>query len=649
MRDTLLRIDALARTTGAQAALDLCLAELAAKPAFELWVTAAGLALRLQQHEQARQWLQQAHTLRPEFEPVRRQLSQVLNHLMLKAADAHANPALQQALQLWPENQAARFNLAQRLVTEDAQEALSHAQILQRQAPDDLDAGELLGRAAAACGDAEALQAVSPVLLAGQRQGVLRRCAEQLAWNGAPAVATAIFKRLHAARPADLLSALAARLALPACYASSEELAQVRATCTQQLAQLHEQLPASRLRAWGCQLEDLSWNNFLLAYQGGDDRQLQADYGDWLAAAATALFPHPDPRQRPRRAGRRRVGLLSSFWRRCTVGAYFGAWAAALAEDSEVYLLCNGPADDWTGLLTASVHRHLQLDGPLAQQATAIAALELDLLIYPELGMHGQTMVLAALRLARQQWCGWGHPVSSGLPSIDRQISVATMEPDGAAQHYREPLLLLPGLGTRYQLPIVPPVPARTQLGLPAGLLFVLPSSAFKLHPDGDAELAALLARYPHAHAVLLRTEPAGAMQRLQHRLTAALSAHGADPQRQLRWLPALSREHFLGLLGCCDLLLDPWHWSGGNTALDALATGLPILTRWGRFMRGRQSAAMLEQLQLPGVDGQHALIEHADARAEWRSQLAGRLPELVAGQAALQALRSAVTAGVPS
>jgi len=40
-------------------------------------------------------------------------------------------------------------------------------------------------------------------------------------------------------------------------------------------------------------------------------------------------------------------------------------------------------------------------------------------------------------------------------------------------------------------------------------------------------------------------------------------------------------------------------HWSGGNTSLDALACGLPIVTLPGRFMRGRQSAGMLALMDI--------------------------------------------------
>ena len=49
--------------------------------------------------------------------------------------------------------------------------------------------------------------------------------------------------------------------------------------------------------------------------------------------------------------------------------------------------------------------------------------------------------------------------------------------------------------------------------------------------------------------------------------------------------------------------MLDPFHWSGGGTSLDAFAGDLPVVTLPGRFMRGRQTAAMLR------VMGADALI----------------------------------------
>jgi len=66
-----------------------------------------------------------------------------------------------------------------------------------------------------------------------------------------------------------------------------------------------------------------------------------------------------------------------------------------------------------------------------------------------------------------------------------------------------------------------------------------------------------------------------------------------------VRVLPSLTRSAYLEANRLCEVMLDTTRWSGGNTSLDALAAGLPIVSRWGRFMRGRQSAGMLSRLEL--------------------------------------------------
>jgi predicted O-linked N-acetylglucosamine transferase (SPINDLY family) len=97
--------------------------------------------------------------------------------------------------------------------------------------------------------------------------------------------------------------------------------------------------------------------------------------------------------------------------------------------------------------------------------------------------------------------------------------------------------------------------------------------------------------------------------------------------------------------------MLDTLHWSGGNTSLDALACGLPIVTLPGAFMRGRQSAGMLGLLGVGElIAGDRAdylriaarLVTDAGSRREISARIRaaqGRLFEVPDAIGALQAL----------
>ena len=111
------------------------------------------------------------------------------------------------------------------------------------------------------------------------------------------------------------------------------------------------------------------------------------------------------------------------------------------------------------------------VQGPLSLDAWRRTILQdaPDVLLYPETGMDKTTVQLAAQRLANVQCCSWGHPVTSGLPTMDYFLSSELMEPAGAAAHYSEQLIRLPNLSIYYQPAEVSPVAIdRSQLGLRA-------------------------------------------------------------------------------------------------------------------------------------------------------------------------------------
>ena len=429
-------------------------------------------------------------------------------------------------------------------------------------------------------------------------------------------------------------------LCLPHVYRDNTHLAEARAEFALALKRL-EQAPAP------LRLGDLAHANFLLAYQGQNDVELQSRYGSWLCRQSARFQPARAP------VVSKRIGLLSSFWRTCTVGSYFSSWIAALKGAGfsvELYQL--GPESDaLTERLIAASDTGSVLNGTLEQIAETIAGRGLDVLIYPELGMDGRTFALASLALARVQLCAWGHPVTTGLPSIHGYFSCAAMEPENSLQHYSERQILLPGLGTRYLKPEPPSPRTAIELELPLGGRVLVAQSPFKLLPENDLRLVALAHAAPTAQFVLFDTFYSGVNDAIRLRLETTFDAHDLNPER-LHWHAMTDRARFLQIAGACDVALDSYAFSGGNTSLDALIMGLPLVTSPGEFMRGRQSSAMLTALGLEhctvGSDAIAAtaanFLLHRDARKEYRAVLAQRLEDYLADDAPLKALVAAIS-----
>jgi CRISPR-associated protein Csy1 len=414
--------------------------------------------------------------------------------------------------------------------------------------------------------------------------------------------ALAMFDRASRLAPDSLTPRMARALFLPQIYDDAAGLHRWRARYESGLDELESDIPALRQKPEA--LWRLDWSNFYLAYQGENDLVLQRRYAGVVSALAAAAAPHwtmatPRGNQNGKRL---RIGFASSFFRHCTVGSYFGPWVTGLERDRfEVHAFyCGSEIDQTTLAIRSGAERFVQIANDIRQLGSAIRAADLDVLIYPQLGMDGRDATLAALRLAPIQCAAWGHPETSGSGEIDFFFSCADMEPADSQTQYSERLLFLPGLGTRYTRLGVPRM-SRAHFGLPdTGRLYVCPHSLFKIHPDNDPMFADVLVRDPSGLLVLCADIAQPVSTCFRERLSRTLQQRGIDVAKRVVFQPLRPPPEFRALLAVCDVMLDTLHWSGGNTSLDALAAGLPIVACPGKLMRGRQSAAMLRTIGLP-------------------------------------------------
>jgi CRISPR-associated protein Csy1 len=529
----------------------------------------------------------------------------------LQAADRgdEALRAYNYALNLDPGFARAHFNVA-RLYNQrnDQKLALTHAQSATQADPAYADAWLLVGDLQRRARNPDAALAAykSAAAAVPDNLAALNAMADLLAEMGRFDEARRGYWQLWQKHPHNLKSMLGANLLLPQVYSSSDHLDIVRREYGEGMDRAHENAGAIRFSKPEASLTDARWTNFYLAYQGRNDRDLQRRYGELHRELVRPQLPQFFE-ARPKRTGgeRLRVGFLSHFFFNCTAGRYFSSWITHLDPkrfEKFVYYTNEWVADD-TRTIAAAADTFRHLPGrPLHVLARQVLADQLDVLVYPELGMHADTFTLAGLRLAPVQACGWGHPNTPGLPEIDWFLSCGEMEPGNAQEHYSERLALLPGLGTRYAVPKSDSKSTRADFAIPEDrTIYLIPQSLFKIHPDNDALIAEVLARDPKGLAVLFASSHDAVTQQFGARLGQAFRRRKVDIQeRTLFLMPNVQHATYLRLNELCDVMLDTLHWSGGNTSLDALSAGLPVVTLPGEFMRGRQSQAMLRILGAP-------------------------------------------------
>lgn len=403
--------------------------------------------------------------------------------------------------------------------------------------------------------------------------------------------------------PANLRAVVSERLMLPQVYTDSQDVARWRQRYADGMADIE-----TRLESWLTRPEqvfDLNRNNFLLAYQGEDDRDLQRRYSGFIAKLIGRARPEWRAGRPVTFSGQRRlkVGFYGSIFRDCTAGRYFERWITGLDPSLfERFIYHASPIfDAFTQRIAAGTDRFTVTRAGSLDTATRIFADGLDVLVQPEVGMNAITYDLAAMRLAPVQCVGWGHPVTTGSDAVDAYFTSGPMEPADADAHYVERLVRLPGLGVSYSMPAPQPPIERAQLGLPEGRrLYVCAQSLFKIHPEMDDLFADVIAHDPDGVLVFFQALGKFATENIAARLQRAFARRGIQPRGQLKFLPRMDSGYFRRVLAIADVVLDTVRWSGGNTSIDAFAAGVPVITLPGRFMRGRQTAGMLELMGIP-------------------------------------------------
>jgi protein O-GlcNAc transferase len=410
-----------------------------------------------------------------------------------------------------------------------------------------------------------------------------------LAIRGDPEGAVEALTRAMAIRP-DPRYRLARAGILPVIPRSLSDMAEWRERFAREIAAL----ACEKITVPGTPLETPVMN-FYLAYHGENDRDLMVQLSrlyrqayPWLEWTA----PHCGGGT-TREPGRRiRLGFFSAFLYDHAVAWSIRGFLEALPKERfEVILFTvRQPEGNVMPEIAAVADSVVMLPHSVERARGLIAEACLDVLTYADIGMESLSYALAHARLAPVQCATWGHPVTTGISTMDYYISSDFAEPDDAADQYSERLVRLAGIQSCYRRPAFPadPGPPPAPDLPPGATIYLCPQSLFKIHPDMDRPLSEILRRDPTA--VMLFFE--GTDKVITDRLQARWREPFADVAGRMRFLPRVPVERFLGIMASADVLLDTWPFGSGNTSYQGFAAGIPIVTLPGKYLRGRGTLA---------------------------------------------------------
>jgi predicted O-linked N-acetylglucosamine transferase (SPINDLY family) len=338
---------------------------------------------------------------------------------------------------------------------------------------------------------------------------------------------------------------------------------------------------------------------FYLAYHGECNADLMRSYTNLIRTACPSIdYVAPHCSEPSLHSGKIRIGFISKFLHSHTIGRFFrGILKNLNREHFEIFtFMCLAKQDDITKWISTHSDHFEILPSTLPEAREHISAHKLDILVYADIGMEPFSYYLAFSRLARVQCVLYGHPDTTGIPTIDYYLSSGACESAEADSHYTEKLIRLDpnSTYTYYYRPLNRAIQkTRADLNLPQGKhLYTCAQSMFKIHPEMDAVFDDILEGDLNGVLLLFDDISLRRINLFKTRLQKRMRHYD-----RVIFLPRMQLPDFLQILHLSDALLDSFHFCGGNTSFDSFAAESPVVTLPGEFMRGRQTMGLYKRM----------------------------------------------------
>jgi predicted O-linked N-acetylglucosamine transferase (SPINDLY family) len=214
--------------------------------------------------------------------------------------------------------------------------------------------------------------------------------------------------------------------------------------------------------------------------------------------------------------------------------------------------------------------------------------------------MNQKTLQLASMRIAKSQLTSWGHPETSGLPTIDYYLSASILEDSNSANNYSEKLVCLDNMGCYFDPPSLEKEDIDLStfgINLSSNILLCL-GVPNKFHPDNDWIFIEISKRIAD-HQLIFMQDHESSYKVLEKRLRLKFKNNGLKSEGKIIFIPNLTRNGFNTLMNAGKILLDNMYFSSFNTSMQALGCNLPVVTMQGNFMRSKATSGMLKMIKV--------------------------------------------------
>ena len=405
----------------------------------------------------------------------------------------------------------------------------------------------------------------------------------------------------------ELLLTWLTLLDVPAVYTSQNELEVAISEVNSRLSRLEmilDKIPHNELIRLEPHILYTAFriSNFYWAYQGVCERDRGKRYCQILRAALPR-FCLKETRKNPSKSrSAKRIGVISQYF-----GLHATTWIGSILKESlapevEVtYYVVNDLHDEnyiKTLPTRFKIKRIVCTDVTFEAFFTELLSDHLDLLIYPDVGMTPFSRIASSFRLASFQAVHWAHPVTTSSPVMDYFLTSDLMETPSSKQSYTEEIIRLPGIGL-YLEPDDPKASMR-MIAEETPHQCASIQSLFKYLPEYDYIYPELIKKIPSLRIYFIKSDVEADTTKFVNRLRKEFERNGLDLEAHVTFVGRMSRAELQKFLSSQTFLIDSIGWSGGNTALDAVAAGVPVITCRGGTLRANHTSAILVKLLLP-------------------------------------------------